>query len=122
MQQAALERIDYFFNQANIIISNNPTLAHRYIEHARRLAMATKINIPPKYRHQICHHCKHWLKAGVNARYRLGQMKNYASYLAVTCLDCGHTTRYPYKGPACQHLKWISSLQPKNPEKKQNRN
>ncbi|MCF2140116.1 MAG: hypothetical protein K9W44_08690 [Candidatus Lokiarchaeota archaeon] len=108
MKQAALERIHELVKMADEIFPENSMLAHRYIQLARKLAMATKIRFPLEYHHKVCHSCKHWLRIGYNVRYRIGHIKNYASYLTVTCLDCGHTTRYLFKGPACRNLRWIN--------------
>ncbi|WP_457559523.1 ribonuclease P protein component 4 [Candidatus Harpocratesius sp.] len=108
MKQAALERIHELVKMADEIFPKNSILANRYIQLARKLAMATKISFPSEYHHKVCHSCKRWLRIAYNVRYRIGHIKNYASYLTVTCLNCGHTTRYLFKGPACRNLRWIN--------------
>jgi RNase P subunit RPR2 len=102
MQEIALERISFLFGQAQLVFSANPPLAHRYIHIARRLAMATRLHIPPGLKRYVCHGCKHFLVPGANMRVRTHHRKHYGSYVAVTCLDCGHITRYLFRGPACR--------------------
>ena len=102
MQQAARERILDLMDRADAKFSEDPALSQYYIELARKLAMATKITIPREMKRRICHHCKHWLVPGKNVRYRITHRKNYGSYITVTCLECGHITRYLFKGNACR--------------------
>ena len=100
MQDLASERIEYLFNQAFARASTNIDLANRYIHHARRLAMGAKVPIPKRFKRFICHGCKKILVPGQTMRFRLHKRHNYGSFLSVTCLQCGHITRYIIKGSA----------------------
>ena len=102
MQEVAVGRIEYLLQSAQRIFPQNQALAQRYIHLARRLAMATKVHIPPAMKRYICHRCKHLLVMGANMHIRICHRKHYGSYVAIICLDCGHTTRYLFKGKACR--------------------
>lgn len=103
MQELALERIIDLLNRAQYIVHDNPVLANRYVEHARRLSMAVKVPIPPELKRLICHGCKQLIIPGNNMRFRIHNRNHYGTYLVVTCLSCGHITRYLVKGKACHH-------------------
>ncbi|MHA2002386.1 MAG: ribonuclease P protein component 4 [Promethearchaeota archaeon] len=100
MKTVAKERVEALFQRAEIIYPTNPEYAHRYVMHARKIAMSAKITIPRVLKRRVCHHCKHYLVPGKNMRFRLNHRNRYGSWVAVTCLDCGHITRYLVKGPA----------------------
>ncbi len=101
MQDAARARIQFLFEWADTIFSTTPELAHDVIVIARKIAMGTKIRIPLHFKRHLCHGCKHYLKYGVNARFRTHRRKGYGTWMSVTCLDCGHITRYRVpKSPA----------------------
>jgi ribonuclease P protein subunit RPR2 len=100
MQELALERIEFLATQAFAQAPTNLELANRYIHHARRLAMGAKVPIPKHLKRHICHACKKILVPGQTMRFRLHRRLNYGSFLSVTCLQCGHITRYIIKGRA----------------------
>ena len=100
MQQAAQERVQDLFARARKIHSSDPDLANRYVTLAKKIAMGTKITIPRNLKRSICHKCKKLLVPGVNLRSRLHSKRHYGLYHSVTCLSCGHVTRYILKGRA----------------------
>ena len=100
MQRAAQERVEDLFRRAQVIHSSDPELANRYVTLARKIAMGTKISIPRKMKRKICHGCKELLVPGVNMRSRLHSKRHYGLYRSVTCLSCGHITRYILAGRA----------------------
>jgi RNase P subunit RPR2 len=110
MQQLALVRIQYLFSEAFRIYPINPLLSNRYIEFARRLAMATRTSLPPYLKRYICHGCKRLLVTGQNMHIRIRNRRHYGTYLAVTCLDCRHIARYIIKGRVCRRIRHQSSL------------
>lgn len=114
METMALERMEDLFQRAWVIANSNPTLAQRYIDQIRRYSMATKVRIPLNLKRYICHHCKQLFVPGTSMRFRIHQQPNYGTYLSVTCLRCGHITRYLVKGPASHNNSTISDARPSN--------
>ena len=100
MQKLARGRIEELMEFAKQIHSEDPKLANRYVTIARNIAMGTKVAIPIYLKRNICHNCKELLVPGRNMRFRINNKKNYGSFLSVTCLSCGHITRYMVKGRA----------------------
>ena len=100
MQKAAHERVADLFHQAHTIHSSDPELANRYVTLARKIAMGTKITIPRKLKRSVCHGCKNLLVTGATMRSRLHSRRHYGLYRSVTCLSCGHITRYILVGRA----------------------
>ena len=90
-KQIAQQRIQILFQQAKKVYRANPQLSSRYIEHARKIAMAAKIRLPTVYRRQICKNCNMLLVPGDNCRVRIKQKRE--SHVVVTCLNCGYRTR-----------------------------
>ena len=91
----ALQRIRTLFHLARETIQENPALAQRYVDIARKVAMAAKVRLPREYRHQVCRHCKSFILPGVNCRVRVKQRRE--SHVVVTCLNCGNQMRIPLK-------------------------
>src|SRR4030067_3823235 len=94
-KQIAEHRIRILFDQAKIAHGTNPQLSSRYVETARRIAMAAKIRLPTKFRRQICKECNSLLVVGDNCRVRIRQRRE--PHLVVTCLNCGSPTRMVFK-------------------------
>ena len=94
-KQIAQQRIKILFQQAKETFRENPQLSKRYIEIARRIAMATRMRLPTVYRRQICKNCHSLLVQGENCRVRVRQRRE--PHVVVTCLSCGHKTRMPLR-------------------------
>jgi ribonuclease P protein subunit RPR2 len=90
-KQIAKHRIQVLFQQAEKTRKENPQLASRYIETARKIAMAAKIRLPIKYKRRICKNCNTLLVPGDNCRVRIKQKRE--PHLVITCLTCGYQTR-----------------------------
>jgi ribonuclease P protein subunit RPR2 len=110
IQVIGRERIVYLLNRAQEIHHENQTLANRYVHIARKLAMAVRIQIPSKYKRSICHSCKKLMVPGSSMRFRTVRKKKYGTYLACTCLNCGHITRYIMKGRALSKSKRLDTI------------
>lgn len=82
-KQIARERIRVLFQEAEGAFSKNPSLSHRYVELARKIAMKVKVKIPPEFKRRFCKHCYKFLMPGVNARIRIREGK-----LVVYCREC----------------------------------
>lgn len=90
-RQIAKHRIQILFQQAEKARRENPQLAYRYVEVARKIAMAAKIRLPAEYRRRVCRNCNTLLVVGDNCRVRVKQRRE--PHLVVTCLACGHQAR-----------------------------
>ncbi|MGB9713393.1 MAG: ribonuclease P protein component 4 [Candidatus Bathyarchaeales archaeon] len=94
-RRIALSRIRTLFSLANEIYSEDPVLAQRYVDVARRIAMAARVRLPKEYRRQVCRHCKSFILPGVNCRVRVKQKRE--PHVVVTCFNCGKHMRIPLK-------------------------
>ncbi len=95
-KQIALQRVHTLFQLAKEAIHENPELAQRYIQIARRIAMRTRLRLPKVYKSQICRKCKSFILPGVNCRFRIQQRRE--SHMVITCLNCGGISRIPLNG------------------------
>ena len=94
-RRIALERIHILFKLARETIHKDKALAQRYVNIARRLAMAAKVRLPREYRRQVCRHCKSFILPGVNCRVRIQQRRE--PHIVITCLECGKHMRIPLR-------------------------
>src|SRR4030042_5195521 len=90
-KQITKNRIQTLSRQAEEARRENPQLASRYVEVARKIAMAAKIRLPTYYKRRICRNCNTLLVLGENCRVRVKQRRE--PHLVVTCLACGHQAR-----------------------------
>ena len=94
-KQIALQRIHTLFRLARETIHEDPELAQRYVEIARKIAMRTRLRLPKEYRRMICKHCKSFILPGVNCRVRIQPKRE--PHMVVTCLNCGKHMRIPLR-------------------------
>ena len=92
----ALRRIRRLFELALKVVKEEPDLADRYAELARRIAMRARVKIPPEYKRLICKRCKRFIVPGLTCRVRLQPRRE--PHIAITCLRCGGIYRIPIKG------------------------
>jgi ribonuclease P protein subunit RPR2 len=90
-KQIAKQRMQILFQQAEKMRRENPRLASRYVEVARKIAMAARIRLPPEYKRRICRNCNTLLVLGDNCRVRVKQRRE--PHVVITCLACGHQAR-----------------------------
>jgi len=90
-RQVAKNRICVLFEQAEAIRKTDPDLSRRYVEIARKIAMAARLRLPYDYKRKTCKKCNSLLVAGDNFRARIRQKRE--PHLVVTCLTCGSKTR-----------------------------
>jgi ribonuclease P protein subunit RPR2 len=90
-RQIAKQRIAVLFHQAKKVYRDDPQLSSRYVERARKIAMAAKLRLPTVYKRQICKNCNMLLVQGDNCRVRIKQKRE--SHVVITCLNCGYQTR-----------------------------
>lgn len=91
-KKIAAERIERLFGSAYLVYDKDPLLSNRYIMLARKIAMKYRVKIPKQYRLNYCRKCLSFLLPGKNTRMRINSGK-----VTVTCMNCGHTRRYPIK-------------------------
>jgi ribonuclease P protein subunit RPR2 len=91
IKQIAKNRVRILLEQASKVHKGRPELSSRYVETARKIAMAAKIRLPAKYKRQICKKCNSLLVVGDNCRVRIRQKRE--PHVVVTCLNCGFQTR-----------------------------
>jgi ribonuclease P protein subunit RPR2 len=94
-KRIAIQRIHLLFSLARETFHEDPSLAQRYVDTARRIAMAAKVRLPRQYQRQVCRYCKSFILPGVNCRVRVKQRKE--PHVVITCLCCGKQTRLPMK-------------------------
>jgi len=94
-KRIAKQRIQTLFRLAIEAHKEDPELAQRYVDIARRVAMAAKVRLPTEYRRLICHHCKSFILPGVSCRVRIKQRRE--PHVTITCLKCGGCTRIPLR-------------------------
>jgi len=94
-KRIALKRVHILFGLAKEVIREDPELAQRYVQIARKIAMRTQLRLPKEYRRLICRKCKSFILPGVNCRIRIQQRRE--PHMVITCLNCGGHTRIPLK-------------------------
>jgi ribonuclease P protein subunit RPR2 len=87
----ARQRIQTLFRLANEALGEDPLLAQRYVDLARRIAMGARVRLPKECRHLVCRHCKSFILPGVNSRVRIRQERE--PHVVITCLSCGKKMR-----------------------------
>ncbi len=93
IKQIARERMEILFERAIQIHEEDPKLAQRYVELARRIGMKTRVRIPRKYRRLVCRGCKQFIHPGCTLRVRV--KSGGVKHIAFTCLRCGRIVRVP---------------------------
>jgi ribonuclease P protein subunit RPR2 len=88
----AKERIQELFRQAEEVFDEDPKLADRYVELARKISMKIKVRIPSSLKRKFCKHCYCFLKPGKNCRVRTHEGK-----VVYYCQKCKKYMRFPYK-------------------------
>jgi len=94
-KRIAMQRIQTLFRLATETLHEDPSLAQRYVNTARKIAMAAKVRLPREHRRQVCRHCKSFILPGVNCRVRLKQRRE--PHVVITCLNCGKQMRISLK-------------------------
>ena len=94
-KRIAMQRIRTLFHLARETVHEDTALAQRYVDIARKVAMAAKVRLPKEYRSQVCRHCKSFILPGVNCRVRIKQRRE--PHMVITCLNCGKQMRIPLK-------------------------
>ena len=93
-QAIGAERIERLFSLAEKEFPSHPERSHRYVSLARKIAMRYNIRLPSGLKRLYCRKCYKYLKPSINSRVRTNPRQRAVT---VTCLECGHVMRYPYR-------------------------
>ena len=89
-----MERIETLYDLSfNMARTGELDLARRYLTLARKIGMRYTIKIPSRLKRRTCKECRVPLLPDITSRTRIRPGK-----MVVTCLECGHISRYPFKG------------------------
>lgn len=93
VREAAKERIETLYSLSfNMARAGELDLARRYLILARKIGMRYTIRIPSRLKRSTCKNCRTPLLPDLTSRIRIRSGKK-----VVTCLECGHISRYPFK-------------------------
>lgn len=87
----AKERILILFDEAAKAATDEPQLAQRHVQRAKKIGMRYNVRLGA-LRKRFCRHCFAYF-TGTNARRRLVR-----GMLKIKCLSCNRTMSVPYKG------------------------
>ncbi|MCD4760090.1 ribonuclease P [archaeon] len=88
-KKLAKERIKTLFEQAEK--TKSQTLANKYIQTARKIAMKLNLRFPRGYKRKFCKHCYNYFRKD---NYRVRTKNNKVIY---TCKNCKKYMRFPLK-------------------------
>ena len=89
-KQIATRRIEILFNNALSNAKNNPGLAQRQAEIAKKISLKFKIKMPFEINSSFCKNCKKFIAPGIASKIRLGSKPKS---IRITCTYCNHTYR-----------------------------
>ena len=89
-KQIAIRRMEILFNNAISNAKNNPRLAEKQAEIAKKISMKFKIKMPFEVSSSFCKKCKKFIPPGVRSKIRLGSKPKS---IRITCSYCNHTYR-----------------------------
>ncbi len=89
-KQIAIKRIQILFNNALSNAKNNPGLAKKQAEIAKKISMKFKIKMPFEISSSFCKNCKEFIAPGIASKIRLGSKPKS---IRITCSYCNHTYR-----------------------------
>ena len=89
-KQIAIRRMEILFNNAISNAKNNPSLAQKQAEIAKKISMKFKITMPFEIRSNFCKKCKKFIAPGITSKIRLGSKPKS---IRITCSYCNHTYR-----------------------------
>jgi ribonuclease P protein subunit RPR2 len=89
-KEIATKRIQILFHNALFNAKNNPVLAQKQAEIAKKISMKFKIKIPFEVSFSFCKICKKFIAPGIASKIRLGSKPKS---IRITCSYCNHTYR-----------------------------
>ncbi len=91
VKSIAKQHIRTLFSLARKVVHDDPKLAQRYVNIARKVAMASNVRLPSEFRRQVCRNCKSYVLPGVNLRIRIKQKRE--PHIVLTCSNCSKKMR-----------------------------
>ncbi len=95
-ESIAFERVEKLLDLASSIFEKNPDLANRYTELAWNIKTRYNLRLPFKLKRKFCRKCRAFWVPNETCRVRL--RSSPSPHIVITCLNCGHERRIPYKG------------------------
>ena len=89
-KQIAIKRMEILFNNALTNAKNNPDLAQKQAEIAKKISMKFKIPMSYEIHSRFCKKCKKFVPPGIASKIRLGSKPKS---IRITCSYCNHTYR-----------------------------
>ena len=89
-KQIAIKRMEILFNNALSNAKNNPGLAQKQAEIAKKISLKFKIKMPFEVSSSFCKNCKKFIAPGIASKIRLGSKPKS---IRITCTYCNHTYR-----------------------------
>ena len=89
-KEIAMKRMEILFNNALSNAKNNPGLAQRQAEIAKKISLKFKIKMPFEISSSFCKNCKKFIAPGITSKIRLGSKPKS---IRITCSYCNHTYR-----------------------------
>jgi ribonuclease P protein subunit RPR2 len=89
-KQIAIKRMEILFNNALSNAKNNPGLAQKQAEIAKKISLKFKIKMPFEIGSSFCKKCKKFIPPGIASKIRLGSKPKS---IRITCSYCNHTYR-----------------------------
>ena len=89
-KEIATKRIEILFNNALSNAKNNPGLAERQAQIAKKISMKFKIKMSFEVNSSFCKNCKKFIAPGIASKIRLGTKPKS---IRITCMYCNHTYR-----------------------------
>ena len=89
-KEIATKRMEILFNNALSNAKNNPGLAQRQAEIAKKISLKFKIKMPFEVSSSFCKNCKKFIAPGIASKIRLGSKPKS---IRITCTYCNHTYR-----------------------------
>ena|SRR3989338_3676045 len=91
IKREAKKKVEELFFHAESVFSSDKTLANRYVNIARKIAMKVNLRLPSKLKRKFCKHCYSFLMPGFNCRIRTRDNK-----VVYYCLECKKFMRFPF--------------------------
>jgi len=92
-KKIAEERIEILFEQAEERFDEDPELAHRYVEIARRIGERAETPVPKEFKRSFCSSCGSFWRIGSNCTVDINEEEGVVKY---SCGNCGDVERYAY--------------------------
>ena len=83
LKKEVLSTVNNLFKLAEVVSRDNPKLANKYINLARKNAMKVNLKLPRNLKRKFCKHCYSYFVPGRTCRIRIH--KSRVTYYCFTC-------------------------------------